>query len=309
MQRLIIDTDPGVDDAHAIMMAYAYPGARVEALLTVAGNVGLYRTTANACTILDMLGANTPVYAGCSSALVMPPPENAAAVHGSDGLGGVNFPPSTRRVEREHAAHALVRMVSSEPGVYTLVSIGPMTNLAVALKLDPDLPAKLKNYVSMSGAIMSRGNTRNPSAEFNAFADPEAAHVVFEAWHDFSLVSWETTVSHGFSTAILEKWFSIDSRRAQFFRQINQHVLDYTSSHLGERVLYGADALAMAVALEPTIVTRAEQHAVQVELAGSHTRGQTIIDWHGRTGKPKNCRVVMEVNHSRFLALMEQALR
>ena len=187
MERLIIDTDPGIDDAQAIMMACVHPNVTVEALTIVAGNVGLDRTVANACTILDIMGSGARVYPGAAQGFVFQG-EDASYVHGDDGLGGANYPPSSRPIEAEHASLALIRMANEAPGEYTLVALGPLTNLAIALKIDPDLGSKFKRLVIMGGAVHSRGNTPNLTAEFNIFADPEAAHVVFKQWPHFELV-------------------------------------------------------------------------------------------------------------------------
>jgi purine nucleosidase len=132
MNRLVIDTDPGVDDAHAIMMALAHPEAQIEALTTVAGNVSLEQTTANACIILDVLERDVPIYAGCDRALVANTPD-ASHFHGQDGLGDSGYPPSTRQVEDEHAVHALIRLANELPGKLTLVALGPLTNLVLEL--------------------------------------------------------------------------------------------------------------------------------------------------------------------------------
>lgn len=307
MERFIIDTDPGVDDAHAILMALSHPDVQVEALLTVAGNVGLDRTTANALTILDVADADVPVYAGCESAYVSPPTEDAGHVHGSDGLGGAGAP-SERVVEDEHASAALVRLANEAPGEYTLVTIGPLTNVAVALKLDPALPEKLKRVVTMGGAIHSRGNTANLSAEFNVFADPEAAAVMFRSWPEFDLVSWETTMHHGFPGETLQSWWTLGTPKADFFRQCSEKVYDYIVDVLKRDMMFGADGLAMAVAIEPDIVQKAEKHAVSVELHGRYTRGQTTVDWLDRSDQPLNANVVIEVDQERFVGLMEMAL-
>lgn len=308
MHRIIIDTDPGVDDAHAILMAYAYPDVKIEAILTVNGNVGVDRTTANACTILDLLDKDTPIYPGCSAPLVLATGENASHVHGTDGLGGANFPPSKRKVETEHASHALVRMANTSPGEITLVCIGPLTNIAVALKLDPNLPEKIKNLVVMGGAIHGRGNTPNISAEFNTYTDPEAAHVVFESWPEFSLISWETTMAHAFNGSLLEKWFAMNTPQAQFFKKTNQRVIEYLTQVLGRKMLFAADALAMSVALEPSIIKKHEKHALTVELNGRFTRGQTTVDWMDMSKKPKKANIILDVDQERFIQLMENAL-
>jgi purine nucleosidase len=202
-----------------------------------------------------------------------------------------------------------VRLAEAAPGELTLVAIGPLTNLAVALKLDPGLPAKYKRLVIMAGAIHSRGNTANLSAEFNVFADPEAAHVVLSAWPRLSLVSWETTLAHGFGPELFQRFFSLGTPRAEFFRRSNARIIAHHLDVMRRTVLYAPDGLAMAVALEPAIVARSEWHAVSVELHGRHTRGQTTVDWQDRSGCPANVEIILEVDQQRFIELMEAGLR
>ena len=308
MERVIIDTDPGVDDAHALMMALAHPGVRVEAITTVAGNVGLARTTANTCTILDALGKDVPVYAGCDGPLISRQAD-ATHVHGRDGLGDAGFPPSTRQLEAEHAVAALVRLAGESPREFSLVAIGPLTNLAVALKLDPQLPGKFKQLIVMGGAIYAQGNTPNLAAEYNVYADPEAARIVFEAWPHFALVSWETTLAHGFPLPLVKEWMSWETAQAQFYRAISAKTLAYTTEIMKRDSLFGPDALAVALLLDPTIIQEAEEHYVAVELAGRHTRGQTIVDWEDRGDRPANARIILRVDQAKFNDLMALSLR
>ncbi|MCB8944153.1 MAG: nucleoside hydrolase [Ardenticatenaceae bacterium] len=339
MERLIIDTDPGVDDAHAIMMAAAHPGAKIEAITAVGGNVGLEHTVRNALTIVEAIGQDIPVYAGCDGPL-MSAGEDAAHVHGSDGLGDAGLRPQSRTAEKEHAAVALVRMVNESPGELTLVAIGPLTNIAVALKLDPMLPYKIKRFVDMGGAVSSHGNTPNVSAEFNIYADPEAAHIVFAAWHEanrvIELIDWEATARHGIPLAMMNKWMALDTPKARFFQKLSAATMAYVLKlsggdfsfgedlpdsgaannphkednplHEQRKALYDADPLAMAVALEPSCVVRAAKRYVTVEVNGRYTRGQTTVDWLNRSGQPANVSIIMEVNHQRFLDLIEQSL-
>src|SRR5579859_7973739 len=189
--QLLIDTDPGVDDALAILMAHAH--ADVLGLSVAAGNVGLAHTTRNARTLVDLVKASTPVFAGCPTPLVRLSEEDAAFVHGHDGLGDVGFPePKTVAVD-EHAALAILRITHEHPGEITLVALAPLTNLALALRLDPSLPERVKRLIVMGGAVTGHGNTGRVPAEFNVGFDPEAAHVVFESFPDFDLVDWELT--------------------------------------------------------------------------------------------------------------------
>ncbi len=307
--RLIIDTDPGVDDAHAILLAFAHPDARVEALTTVAGNAALEQTTRNACTILEVLGrAGVPVYAGCDRPL-LGGRHDAAYVHGSDGLGDSGFPPPRRGPADEHAVHALIRLASQSPGEITLCAIGPLTNLALAVRLDPGLPGRFRRLVVMGGAIRGMGNmAAAPSAEFNVWSDPEAAAIVLDAWPGLDLISWETTVAHGLDEAQIAALMSVDTPRGEFFRRITGPMLAYVRDVLRQPRLFAPDSLAVAAALEPGIVLEAAHHPVQVELAGAHTRGQTTVDWHGLTGRPPNARLVLAIDRGRFWDLLRASL-
>ncbi|MCE7988692.1 MAG: hypothetical protein DYG89_46650 [Caldilinea sp. CFX5] len=148
MNRIIIDTDPGVDDAHALLMACTYPKAQVEALTTVAGNVALELATRNALIVLDGIGQAIPVFPGCADALVIPTPRRAIS-HGVDGLGDSGYAPSARQPAAEHAVHALIRLANASPGELTLVAIGPLTNVALATRLDPGLPQKYKQLLEI----------------------------------------------------------------------------------------------------------------------------------------------------------------
>ncbi|MFA9491380.1 MAG: nucleoside hydrolase [Anaerolineales bacterium] len=305
--RIVIDTDPGVDDAHAIMMALAYPDVHIEALTTVVGNVPLERTTANALTILDIYERDIPVYAGCSQAIIGHD-EDASHVHGEDGLGNSNYPASARQSESEHAVNALVRMANDFPGELTLVAIGPLTNVAMATRLDPSLPVKYKRLVVMGGAIRAMGNTKNVSTEFNLYSDPEAGAIVFDAWKDVALVSWETTMAYPFSADQIEVLGSQDNARSEFFNRITQNTVKFIQERLGRKMLFAPDPLAVAVALEPDIVTKSENHFIQVEMRGEHTRGQTTVDWSDTTGEDVNAEIILEVDSDRLWELMKAAV-
>ncbi len=312
MTRLVIDTDPGVDDAHAIMLAFAYPGAQVEAITTVAGNVGVDQTSANACLVLDLLGISpeqTPVFRGADSSL-MGERYNGSYYHGRDGLGNSNYPRTTRQVAGEHAAHALIRLADEAPGELTLVAIAPLTNLALATRLDPELPHKFKRLVVMGGAIRGMGNNRhNPSTEFNIHTDPEAAAIVFKHWPGLTLVSWETTMQHMLSYAQMDELMSAGSPKSEFFRRITSWQLEYSRQELRRPGFYAPDELAMAVAVEPDVVARSEAHAVTVELAGTHTRGQTTVDWFDLTDHKPNVNILLEVDRERFWRMMQVSVK
>ena len=303
--QLLIDTDPGVDDALAILMAYAH--ADVAGLSIAAGNVGLGHTVRNARTLVDLVGAATPVFAGCAAPLVRAPDEDAAFVHGQDGFGDIGFPEPLAPLAAEAAALALLRLTRERPGELTLVALGPLTNLALALRLDPALPQRVARLVVMGGAVTGHGNTGKVPAEFNIGFDPEAAHVVFEAFPAFDLVDWEATLRHAFDDAEFDGWLAAGDRRADFFGKIVATARRYNTKH-DRAGLVAADALAMAVALDPSIVTRSEKRAVAVELDGRLTRGATVVDWAARLGRPPQANIVLEVDQVRFAAMVRRAL-
>ncbi|ANB18673.1 nucleoside hydrolase [Dokdonella koreensis] len=301
---LLIDTDPGVDDALAILMAHHH--ARVHGLTIAAGNVGLGHTVRNALKLVDLLQADTPVFPGCPVPLVLPAAD-AAFVHGLDGFGDTGYAPAARAPEAEHAALALVRLARRQPGRLTLVALGPLTNLALALRLDPDLPRHVQRLVVMGGAVTGTGNTERLPAEFNIGFDPEAAHVVFTEWPRFDLVDWEATQRHAIALDRFERVLAAGDRRARFYAALSRKTRDFSQAR-GRRGLMAADALAMAVALQPDIVSDAAERRVEVELTGALTRGATLVDWQARSGRPANARIVLEVDQARFEALIAAAL-
>ena len=302
---LLVDTDPGVDDALAILMAHAH--GEVLGLSIAAGNTGLVHTLRNACSLVDLLGASTPVFPGVAAPLVRAPAEDAVHVHGADGFGDVGMPDPATQPRSEPAATALVRLARAHAGAFTLVALAPLTNLALALRLDPDLPSRIARLVIMGGAVNGHGNLKVTPAEFNIGFDPEAAHVVFEAFAEFDLVDWELCMRHAFDDAGFTRWLAGDDARARFYARICSGERRWNAER-GRRGTIVADALAMAVAIEPGIVTRTERRFVQVELDGRLTRGMTVVDWEGRLGRPANARLVQEVDQRRFRELVAVAL-
>ena len=308
---LLIDTDPGVDDALALLMAFADPRHAVVGLGIAAGNVGLAHTVANALKLCEVAGRDDiPVFAGCDGPLLHAA-EDAAFVHGSDGFGGTGYAPAKRAAASEHAAQAILRLSHEHAGRLLLVALGPLTNLALALKLDPTLPQRVARCVVMGGAVTGHGNM-TPAAEFNIGFDPEAAHIVFTAFAPghgarIELADWEAVLRHGFAHADFERWLQAGTARARFYAAISRHTRDWARGRRGER-WHSADALAMALALAPGAALEMAERPLVVELAGSHARGATLVDWERQSGRPDNAAILMRYDQVRFEALVEAAL-
>ena len=303
---LLIDTDPGVDDALALLMAFGDRAHDIVGLTVAAGNVGLRHTVANALKLCDVAGRDdVPVFAGCAQPLLHAAPD-AAYVHGQDGFGDTGYAPSPRAPEAEHAALAILRLSHEHAGRLLLVALGPLTNLALALKLDPTLPQRIDRLVVMGGAVTAHGNI-TPAAEFNVYFDPEAARIVFEAFPRFDLADWEATLAHGLPHADVEAWLGADSDRARFYEGISRQTRRWSANRRGDR-WFAADALAMAWALAPQGARERVERPVEVCLDHGPARGATVVDWNRQTGRPDAARILLGYDQAAFEALIRGAL-
>lgn len=303
---LLIDTDPGVDDALALLMAFADPRHEVVGLTIAAGNVGLRHTVANALKICEVAGRDeVPVFPGCDRPLLHPSPD-AANVHGVDGLGDAGLPPAARGADASHAAEAILELSHRHAGRLLLVALGPLTNLALALRLDPTLPSRIARLVVMGGAVTGHGNI-TPSAEFNVYFDPEAAHIVFEAFERFDLSDWEATVAHGFLHDDVDRWLAAPGPVARFYDAVSHHTRRWSEDARGDR-WFCADALAMAMALRPDGVVEAAERPVEVVLGRSAARGATLVDWNRQLGRPDRARILLRYDQAALESQVRAAL-
>ncbi|HEX5693545.1 MAG TPA: nucleoside hydrolase [Arenimonas sp.] len=302
---LLIDTDPGVDDALALLMAFADPRHRLLGLTVTAGNVGLGHTVANALKLCEVADVDVPVYPGCPVPLVHPA-QDAAYVHGQDGFGDTGYAPASRAAQDEHAALAILRLAREHSGELLLVTLGPLTNLALALRLDPGLPSRIGRLVVMGGAVTGQGNTSIP-AEFNIAFDPEAADVVFRAFPKAEVVDWEAVLRHGLRLDDVEAWLGAGDARARFYADISRANRRRAADLRGGRWV-SADSLAMAAALHPEGIGTAQDRHLAVELEGRHSRGATLVDWQQRTGQPANARIVLAYDQAAYEAQVRSAL-
>lgn len=282
----LIDTDTASDDAVALIMALNAAEVRVAAITTVAGNVGVEQATRNALYSVELCGASVPVYAGAARPLLRPH-QDATWFHGRDGLGDHGFEPSRRMAQPGYAADAIIETIGANPGL-TLVTLGPLTNVALALKREPGIAAKVGRAVVMGGNPCCEGNV-TPAAEFNIWVDPEAARVVLHSGLPVELIGWQLCRSEALLTpAEIEMVLGWDNPLARFAIESNSHAREALKTQTGENGICLPDPVAMAIALDPAVGTGWSEHYVEVETHSELTRGMTVVDRLNVAADPRN---------------------
>lgn len=306
-RSVIIDCDPGHDDALAILFALGSPDELdVLALTAVAGNVPLTLTERNARKVCELAGRpDLPVYAGCARPL-MRDLVTAEHVFGSTGLEGPELPEPRMPLARAHAVDAIVDLLRSHPAeTITLCPMGPLTNIAMALRKAPDIAPRIKEIVLMGGA-MGEGNT-TPAAEFNIYVDPHAAKVVFEAGVPLTMLGLDVSRQALLTSDRLE---AIRRLGTPFSRTVVGLLEFYSRYHQTRRGRVGAplhDPCVIAYVLEPGLFRGRTCH-VAIETQGEHTLGRTVVDWSGRTSHRRNATVINEIDADGFFALLTERL-
>ena len=302
--KLILDTDGGVDDAQALLMLIA-AGRTPDAITTVFGNVGLEAATRNILSTLAVAGASSPVHKGAGRPLTQAIID-AKYIHGEDGLGGAPRPLETAAIASDDAI-GFLRTTFREAGdrgeKVDILMIGPLTNLALALRLEPFIINGIGQLTIMGGTVYGRGNT-TPAAEFNIYADPEAAAIVFGADIEIVVVPWEPCVTHNMTGEHIDTLFAPlpDGPEKAFSAALARHARQTIAGYGGGDKFRFVDPLAAAVVIEPGIVTKSVRASVDVALAPGITRGMTVVDPSGRLGTPM-VTLVEEAKLDRLVAL------
>jgi purine nucleosidase len=309
--RLLIDTDPGVDDGVALVLALSHPGASVEAITVVRGNTGLAQTVRNACVAVEACGADVPVYSGADAPLVRPTVARPAWIHGADGFGDLGLRPAREQPDSGYAPERIVALLTAHPGQITVVTFGPLTNLALALEREAGIARLARGVVVMGGSAQGAGNV-TPAAEFNVHADPEAARAVFRAGFRLTMVGIE--LSRGAARFTEEDHAAFDavgSPRARLVAGLLGHSLGTAARRpmgAGERGAACPDAVAMAVALDPSLIADAVDAEIEVETRDGPSLGVTRIQPARRdTGAPRT-RVVRQVDNARLKAFVRRVI-
>lgn len=305
--RIIIDTDPGQDDAVAILLALASPEIELLGLTCVAGNVPLPLTIRNALTICELAGrTDVPVYAGCESPLERPL-VTAEHVHGKTGLDGIALPAPSMQLSEGHAVDFIIETLRREPAeTVTLCPIGPLTNIAAAFRQAPDIVARIQRIVLMGGAYFEVGNI-TPAAEFNIFVDPEAADIVFRA--GVPLVVMPLDVTHKVLTtrARIAAISALGSPVAKAVASWTGFFERYDKEKYGSEGAPLHDPCVIAWLLKPELFQGREIN-VEIELEGTYTAGMTVADWWRVTDRPANALFVRDVDADGFYALLTERL-
>jgi purine nucleosidase len=314
---LVIDVDTGIDDALALLYACAEPHAHMLGVSTVVGNVSVEAATRNTRAVLSLAGrSDIPVWPGSATPLSNFAAD-ARAVHGETGLGYAVLPEPPQSARGAHAVDAIIGAAHAHPGRLVLVATGPLTNIALAVMREPELPRLLKRFVIMGGAYREPGNV-TPSAEFNIWHDPEAARIVFRAFGGpggTPVVAIGLDVTHK-TTFDPSDLAALETRSAgrplgpaltRFIQDASRHYFDRMEKRSGKRILVMHDPLALAVALDPTLVAT-RRVAVDVETAGRLTTGATIADWRGDWARLANSEVAVSVEAERFRRMFFDAM-
>jgi inosine-uridine nucleoside N-ribohydrolase len=281
MYRIILDTDPGLDDALALFLALASPEVQLEAITTVSGNVSVDLTTRNALTLLELTERiDIPVARGCDRPLARQP-IFADYVHGHNGLGGIELPEPELQPVSQHAVDLIIEKVMSAPREITLVLIAPLTNIAMALRKEPRIADYVREVVIMGGALRVPGNV-TPEAEFNIYADPHAAHMVFHAGWPIRLVTLDVTNKTLLQREQVRALASNGSPVTRLIQQMVDNFLDIFGRPRGITAFQMHDPLCLSAAFQPELITW-EPAYVDVELAGSLTLGETVAYFSKRT--------------------------
>lgn len=316
----LIDTDTASDDAVALIMAMRAPNVRVVAISTVAGNVPVLQSTRNALYTVELCGANVPVHAGADKPLVRTY-QNATWFHGRDGLGDHDYPAPRQTAAATPAVDAIIEAVEANPGI-VIVTLAPLTNVALALAKQPEIAAKVGRCIVMGGAPCCEGNV-TPAAEYNIWVDPEAARIVMNSGMPIELVGWH--LSRG--DAVLRETdiariLGLNTPLARFAIECNSHARQAYKVQTGEDGISLPDPVAMAIALDPTIGTEWSEHYIDVETQSELTRGMTVVDrlnvagddrnravWAPVLGKKCKAKICWTMDNQRWKQALFSALR
>ena len=301
MLRVLLDTDPGIDDALAILLALASPEVELAAVTVTGGNCPMEQGVRNGLDVLALGGApNLPLGAGVALPLIRPP-FTAPETHGSSGLGYARLPNGGNEPVGEHAVDLLIREIMAHPGETTLVAVAPLTNVALALRKEPRIAQAVREVIIMGGALRVDGNT-TPLAEFNVYVDPHAAHIVLNSGMPITLIPWDITRDVQMTQAHVDRLLRVASPITRFIADATRFYIEFHLEYFGYAACSINDPAALALAFLPDLATT-EPLFVDVEIASETTMGKTVGDFLRMRGREPNVRLVTAFDSERFLEL------
>jgi purine nucleosidase len=305
-KRILFDTDPGIDDACAILLALASPELSVEGLSIVHGNCSLEQGTINALSVLELASAeHIPVARGCELPLVQPS-LLAPETHGETGLGYARLPAPRTKPIAVHGVDFLIEKILASPGEITLVAIGPLTNLALAIRQEPRIVQALKEIIIMGGALRHEGNT-TALAEFNTYVDPHAAHIVYHAGIPTILVPLDVTYQCILTPGNVSRLQNVDSPITKFVADATRFYMEFHNEYQKIDGCVINDPLALALTFAPELCTYRELH-IDVDISGGISMGKTVADFYNYGKKPANMKVALGVRARDFIELFVERI-
>ena len=305
-QKMWIDTDTASDDAVALILALKSAATDVLAISIVAGNVPIDLGVQAALYTIEMCQANVPVHVGAVQPLVRSF-SSAQNVHGTDGMGDIGLKLSGRIPKSHQAIREMISTFHQSPGEIDLVTLGPLTNIALALSIEPEFAKWVRRCVIMGGTAELPGNV-TAASEFNVWADPEAARIVFDSELPLEMVGWDVSVADAVISDELADELSALSDLGKFAMSIQRQVREFCRTETKLNGFDLPDPIAMSVALDSKIVSSEIRKHVRVNLGDGDTRGQTIVDHLDIINDRDNCRVVLRVDREKFVAMLRGAL-
>lgn len=303
--KIILDCDPGHDDAVAIMLAANSPAIELLGITVVAGNQTLEKTLRNALNVTQWLGVDVPVYGGCGQPMVRER-ITAGDIHGESGLDGPVFPPLTRSAQEEHAVHFIIRTLLESDGDITVVTTGPMTNLAMAMRMEPAIVDRIARIVLMGGAY-TNGNV-TPAAEFNIMADGEAAYVCFNSGRPITMVGLDVTRKVLCYPEIVARMEKVNTCASRLFVDLMRHFCRSQKEMFGWDGAPLHDPSTVASLIDPALLTTQPMN-VQIDIRSVQSYGRTNCDAFDYLRLPHTADVATDVNVERFWDILEDCLR
>ena len=303
--KIILDCDPGHDDAVAIMLAGKSPKIDLLGITVVAGNQTLDNTQRNALNVVQCLGLDVPVYAGCGQPMIREK-MTAGDIHGKTGLDGPVFEPLTRKLEPEHGVNFIIRTLMESNDPITMVTTGPMTNLGMAIRMEPRIVEKIQRIVLMGGAY-TNGNV-TPAAEFNIIADADAAYVCFTSGRPITMVGLDVTRKALCYPSIVERMDKVGNKASKLFVDLMKHFCKSQKEVFGWEGGPLHDPITVAYLIDPTGLTTKPMHA-EIDIRSTQSYGRTNCDYFGYQKKEPNADVAIDIDVEKFWNMIEEGLR